>query len=87
MFKSIVVAAALAVVSTGGALAGSRTLSVWGAQVDVPSSQVQAPAFDARLSERGGSRFMAYGDPRNVEPRNVEAARENNGYRDDEHAR
>ncbi|GLS44778.1 hypothetical protein [Methylobacterium brachythecii] len=43
MIKSIVIAAILAVGSAGGALAQTRTINVWGAQLEVPTYGATAP--------------------------------------------
>ena len=82
MIKSVLVALTLATASVGGASAGSRTINVWGAQLDAPGEQVEAPAFASRMSDRGSSRFMALTAAPSSEPAPV-----SNGYRQVEHAR
>jgi hypothetical protein len=47
MIKSIVLAAVLAAGSAGGALAQTRTINVWGAQLEVPTYGVPAATAPA----------------------------------------
>lgn len=82
MIKSVLVALTLVTASVGGAFAGSRTINVWGAQLDVPGQQVEVPAISSRLSDRGGTRFMSF-----TSGSSPERAPANDGYRQVEDAR
>lgn len=81
MLKSALVALALVTASAGGAWAGTRTLNVWGAHIDVPTYQSDdARAFveppRTETAGRGASRFMSLdGSNRNHHDRSPEHAR------------
>ncbi|MCE4225212.1 hypothetical protein HCU64_15760 [Methylobacterium sp. C25] len=49
MIKQIFVAAILAVGATSGALAQTRTINVWGAQLEVPTYGAPAPAAPSAM--------------------------------------
>ncbi|GEP10903.1 hypothetical protein [Methylobacterium gnaphalii] len=55
MFKQICVAAILVAGATGGAFAQTRTINVWGAQLDVPTYGAPAPSVTSNMQP--ASRF------------------------------